>query len=76
MLGHPVPFGYCRRVAEGLPCRKVLDCWHERFDVVAFVREHYTPRELETAQAPPAPKIVTLVDLVRRAQEPKKKHPS
>jgi hypothetical protein len=68
MLGHSVPFGYCRRVADGLPCRKILDCWFERFDVTAFVRKHYTPEQIGRFLSPPKPKMASLVELIERAK--------
>ena len=33
MLGHDLTFAYCRAPAKQLPCRKILDCWFETFDV-------------------------------------------
>jgi hypothetical protein len=72
MLGHSVPFRYCRGVAEGLPCRKILDCWFERFDVAAFVKEHYTAEQIESILAPPKPKMTSLVELVERAKAARK----
>jgi hypothetical protein len=32
-LGHEITFAYCRRENFGKPCRLILDCWWERFDV-------------------------------------------
>ena len=37
MLGGPVNFGYCRKVTDGLPCVKLLECWL------------YSPEEIQTA---------------------------
>jgi hypothetical protein len=68
MLGHSVPFRYCRGVADGLPCRKILDCWFECFDVAAFVKEHYTAEQIESVLAPPKPKMTSLVELIERAK--------
>jgi len=39
-LGGPVTFLYCRTCGdETMPCFKVLDCWWELFDVVAFFQK-------------------------------------
>jgi hypothetical protein len=39
-LGHELTFGYCRRETGGKPCRLILDCWWERFDVRSFLQAH------------------------------------
>ena len=69
MLGHEVPFGYCRTGASGQACRKIFDCWFATFDVEAFMRAHYTEEEIQAILTPPKPKMATLVELIRRAQE-------
>ena len=69
VLGHPVPFRYCRQLPEGQPCRLILDCWHERFDVQAFVRQHYTPEQVEAILAPPKTKLASIVELIEQARK-------
>jgi len=71
MLGHEVTFGYCRKVKEGLPCWKVLDCWFELFPVQDFVRVHYTEEQRERFLARPKPKILSLVELIEQARAAK-----
>ena len=71
MLGGEVTFGYCRKVKEGLPCWKVLDCWFEHFPVQDFVREHYSEAQREQFLARPKPKILSLVELIEQAQAAK-----
>lgn len=68
-LGHPVPFKYCRLGAEGTPCRLIVDCWHERFDVMTFLHEHYKPEEIRRFLAPPRPKIASIVEMIDRARQ-------
>ncbi len=68
MLGHHLQFSYCRTCRDGLPCFKLLDCWFERFDVEAFVREHYTEEEIRQFLEPPKPKMHTLMELIKKAQ--------
>jgi hypothetical protein len=41
-LGHEVPFGYCRRESDGKPCRLILNCWRDNFDVQSFLKAHLT----------------------------------
>ena len=68
MLGHAVPFQYCRTAAEALPCRKIRDCWFEKLPVEAYIEENYTPEEQAKIFAPPAPKMASLLDLIERAK--------
>ena len=69
MLGHPVPFSYCRAPGRDLPCPRVFDCWWETFDVVAFIRLHFSAADLERLTAPRADKAATIVELIQRARE-------
>ncbi len=68
MLGHEVPFNYCRQVANGTPCRLVADCWFSQFDIVAWLRDHYSPEQIEQITAPPKPKITSLLELIEKAR--------
>ncbi|OPZ99531.1 MAG: hypothetical protein BWY71_00959 [Planctomycetes bacterium ADurb.Bin412] len=69
MLGHEVPFGYCRQGCGELPCRKIFDCWFEVFPVEEFMREHYSREQIEKILSPPPDKVTTLIDLIQRAQQ-------
>lgn len=71
-LGHEVTFGYCRRENFGKPCRLILNCWWEEFDVRAFL-EAELPKEdmvaVEQAHGSPAPsKVGNLMALIERAK--------
>ena len=72
-LGHEVPFGYCRRETGGMPCRLILDCWWERFDVRAFLRAHLPEKEMAVVEragfAQPASKVLSLLDIVQEAKD-------
>jgi len=72
-LGQEVAFGYCRQETRGKPCRLILDCWWERFDVRAFLQAHLSPEfmaEVERAGATaPPPKVLSLLDLVQQAKD-------
>jgi hypothetical protein len=37
-MGHQIDFGYCRRVKEGLPCPKAIDCFYLKFPVERYFR--------------------------------------
>ena len=70
-LGHDVPFQYCRTVANGIPCNKIADCWHQNFDIKAYLYDNYTEEEIAKILAPPQPKVATLVDLIEKAKKKK-----
>lgn len=69
MLGHEVNFSYCRQVGSDLPCRKILDCWFETFDVQTFLNQHYTAEQIQKILQPPRPKLTSIVELIRQAQQ-------
>jgi len=68
MLGHTVPFSYCRAPGRDLPCGRIFDCWWETFDVVAFIRAHFSEADIARITAPPPDKRATLVELIERAK--------
>jgi hypothetical protein len=72
-LGHDVAFGYCRQESAGKPCRLILDCWWEQFDVRAFLQAHLPAEimaEVERAgTSPPPPKVLSLLEIVQQAKE-------
>jgi len=68
MLGHDVPFAYCRAPGSELPCRKVFDCWWETFDVTGFIRTHYSPDQIARMLAPRPDKLATIAELIERAR--------
>lgn len=70
-LGGDVSFGYCKACGEDkTPCFKVLDCWWERFDVVAYLQACLSTDAFSAlcAQRTPPDKVTSLVDLIRQAQ--------
>jgi len=69
MLGHLVPFTYCMKPASPVPCRRIMDCWHERIDIVAYLQEVLTPEELDALLAPPKQKVSHLVELIEKARK-------
>jgi len=68
MLGHDVPFAYCRAPARELPCRRIFDCWWETFDVRAFIGEHFSHQDIAQILAPPKNKTATLIELIEKAR--------
>ncbi len=72
-LGHEVMFGYCRRESDRKPCRLVLDCWWEKFDVRAFLLAHLSPEDMAQVErvnaSPPPSKMLSLVEIVEQAKQ-------
>lgn len=70
-LGGEVAFAYCKVCGETqAPCFKIFDCWWERFDVVAHLRSCLSPDAFDAlSTCHPQPKVASLVDLIRQAQE-------
>jgi len=71
MLGHELSFSYCRQPGQEVPCRKIFDCWWERFDIVAFLQEHYDPETVAEIQKPRQPKVASLLEIIERARKSK-----
>jgi hypothetical protein len=69
MLGHLVPFHYCRTLNSGMPCRLVADCWHSAFDAPAWLREHFTGEQIARILAPAPPKVNSLLALIEKARQ-------
>ena len=54
----------------GLPCFKTLDCWYIHFNVVEYLRAELSAAEWESSfEKVPAPKIVSLAELIQKAQK-------
>ena len=72
-LGHEVAFGYCRRETAGQPCRLILDCWWEQFEVRDFLRAHLPAEAMAQVEraglAAPPPKVPSLLELIQQAKE-------
>ena len=72
-LGHELTFSYCRQETRGRPCRLILNCWWERFDVRSFLQRHLPEEAMaqveEASAAPPPSKVLSLVELIQQAQD-------
>jgi hypothetical protein len=68
-LGHEVPFPYCRKENQGLPCFKIIDCWYDTFLVEDLLRKELKPEEWDALfRRPPKPKMLNLVELIEQAK--------
>ena len=69
LLGHQVPFQYCRSSDANLPCRKILDCWWESVEIETYLRKNFTGEELNrSVYAKPKSKIASLIELMEKAK--------
>jgi len=69
-LGQQIHFSYCRGENMGLPCFKTLDCWYMHFNVVQYLRQELSAVEWEDSfENPPAPTILSLAELIEKAQK-------
>ena len=58
----------------GLPCFKTLDCWHIHFQVVEYLQQKLSSEEWTNAfEKPQTPKMVSLAELIEKAQKLAKK---
>ena len=69
-LGGPVPFTYCEKTGRnGQPCFKVMDCWWQHFDVMAYLRSRLTAEECEAfLHQRPRPKLSGILELIAQAR--------
>ena len=66
-------FGYCRQEAGRKPCRLILDCWWERFDVRTFLQANLAEEAMAQVEragvGPPPSKVLSLVELIQQTKE-------
>lgn len=72
-LGSAVTFDYCLTGGEGDdPCRMVLDCWWEIFDVEAYLRRRLPEAQFEAllvrAATPPKNKVLSILEILEQAK--------
>ncbi len=72
-LGHQISFSYCRFENQGLPCFKILECWHAHFDVEAYLRGELSQEDWRRVfESPRKPKLLSLVEMIEQAKKSKK----
>jgi hypothetical protein len=69
ILGHDIPFSYCRRPGQEIPCRKIYDCWWETFDIKTFIANNYGEDIQEAITQPPKPKMLSLLEIIEQASK-------
>jgi len=54
----------------GLPCVKTLDCWYIYFHVAEHLQQELSDAEWqESFEKPPTPKLLSLAELIDKAQK-------
>ena len=78
-LGHEVTFGYCRQETRGTPCRLILNCWWEQFDVRSFLQANLPEADMAQVEragdSPPPAKVLSLVEMIQQAKDRLKPNP-
>ena len=74
-LGQQIHFSYRKQENMGLPCFKTLDCWYIHFHVVEYLRQELSTSQWQvTFEKPPTPKMLSLAQLLEKAQKQAKEH--
>lgn len=68
MLGHEVPFSYCRQPGQENPCGRIFDCWWEAIDIRTFVADNYSGDVQNAMIQPPKPKTLSILELIEQAR--------
>ena len=66
MLGHNLPFSYCRSMNNGLPCRKIRDCTFQLIGIDEYLKENFTYDELKTAFTPADDRLTSILKIVEK----------
>ncbi|MCX8111344.1 MAG: hypothetical protein N3D15_08875 [Syntrophorhabdaceae bacterium] len=45
-MGSVIEFSYCMSLNDGLPCRNIVGCWQDRFDINRLLRSRFTEEEI------------------------------
>jgi hypothetical protein len=69
ILGHEVPFSYCRIMSQDLPCRNILDCWKGVFPIQDFIEHFYSEEEIARFLEPPKPKLAQIFEIMEKAKK-------
>ena len=69
-LGGTVPFDYCRKVADGLPCSKSIICWECIFPVGEYMERALTEEEWQAVfDQPSKNRLDTILEIVERVSD-------
>lgn len=65
-LGHHLPFSYCREPGSAKVCSSIRECWYSRIDIDGYLKDRYSPEELEEALKLGLPKITGIMEILNR----------
>ena len=68
ILGHQIPFSYCRKPGKKLFCKNILNCWTGTIDIEGYIKEFYSEKEISEAFKASDNKIVSLVELINKTR--------
>jgi len=74
-LGHWLIFNYCRQESNGLPCRKIVDCWFDKLEIKEFLNENYKEEEISYIFESSRPKLTSIIELIEQAKKRNDKTP-
>jgi hypothetical protein len=69
MLGHDLPFSYCRQPGRDVPCGRIYDCWWEKLDIAAFMEANYAPEIIAAVLQPKPAKVLSLLEIIEKARK-------
>ena len=69
-LGGAITFMYCMTCGDDRSaCWKVIDCWWEYFDIMAYLKENLSEDAMaRLLSSKPKPKIESILDLITQAK--------
>ncbi len=69
MLGHYIPFKYCRTQQNGIPCSKIRDCFFERIPIQEYIENNFTGEEKQAMFSAPPAKMHSILELIEKAKQ-------
>lgn len=71
-LGMITRISYCFSANEGLPCRNIIGCWEQRFDIVGYLLSKYSDDQLKQIFGDfPKSRIMRIFDAMEAARNKK-----
>ena len=74
-LGNPISFRFCLISGDDdMACFKIFDCWWERFDVEAYLKQNMPEsafNELVKVAEKPKSKIASIIEIAEKAKKTK-----
>lgn len=68
-VGGDVTFRFCRTENNLLPCKWIVNCWKNHFDIEKYINEHYSAEEKQRVFTPTSPKMHSLLKLIEKSKK-------